>query len=167
MAWNLFRKKSAPADPALQEDLTESRAGEPSKEMGIHLLYSTLNANNEQRGYDDALVNADASNLEQGKDILKNDLLRKIDEIKVYYSDFLREIDFHIESRRTSAMYTTVEELRMRKEIAEGHLQKVLQIEEECRNGQLEQMGVIVTYVRGFQKGLAALSFTNMNKYHH
>lgn len=49
------------------------------------------------------------------------------------YEDFIREINFHITSRSRSGLIDTAEELTMKKEIAESHVRKVNEIEEDAR----------------------------------
>lgn len=167
--WDFFKKEKRNAAAAdVSKDLYVE--GEPeirSKTTGIHQLYAILDRDNEQKGYDDALISPDSAQMEKGIGIIRNELYRSIDQAKLYYDDFLKEIDFHIESRRANAMITTVEELMMRKDIARSHFAKVLEIEQQSRNGSFESMGIVMTYVRGFQKGLAAISATEINKYNH
>lgn len=163
MAWFNFKRKTGNPPAGAEMPATENAR----KDMGVHKLYAILDRDNEQKGYDDALINPNAAHMEQGVQIIQNELLRTIDQIKVYYTDYLFEIDFHIESRRTNAMFTTVEELQMKKEVARKHLEKVLEIEQASKNGQAEKMGIVMTYRRGFQKGLAAISYSGINKFNH
>lgn len=169
MAWYQFWKNSKADSNQINEDVfTEKSEKKPnSKEMGIHQLYAMLNTDNEQKGFDDALINPDISHLDEGITIIKNDLQRSIDQVKLYYGDYLQEIDFHIESRKSSSMFTVVEELTMRKDIAKNHLEKVLKIESESQNGRADQLAIVRTYVRGFKRGLAAITFTEMRNYNH
>lgn len=169
MAWFNFRKNGKSDSKKVEENISaqNQEKNTSGKEMGIHLIYALLNKDNEQKGYDDALINSDLSHMEEGILIIKNNLSGSIEQVKLYYNDFLKEIDFHIESRKSSSMFTIVEELNMKKEIAKNHLERVLLIEEESKNGRADQLGIVRTYVRGFKKGLAAISFTEINRYNH
>ena len=125
---------------------------------GIHLLYDFLDKNYESKGYNDALVNPDATHLDQNVIALKNDLERSIRKVKTFYEDFIRQINFHITSRSRSGMIDTVEELTVKKEIAESHISQVKEIEEQAKLNEGVGHGIIISYTRGFRNGLAAIS---------
>jgi hypothetical protein len=132
--------------------------------IGINLLFQFLERNHEGKGYDDALINSDNINLIQNTDALKNELERTIRRVKTFYEDFVKEIDFHIASRGRSGMVDTVEELSMKKQIAESHIKKVLEIEDDLRNNKGDSQGIIMSYTRGFKNGLAAISHHSILK---
>ena len=137
---------------------TGGNGQEDASVTGINLLFQFLERNHEGRGYDDALINPDNTHLIQNTEALKNDLERTIRRVKTFYEDFVKEIDFHIASRGRSGMVDTVEELSMKKQIAESHIKKVLEIEEDLRNNMGDSQGIIMSYTRGFKNGLAAIS---------
>jgi len=110
------------------------------------------------------LINADNTHLSQNTEALKNELERTIRRVKTFYEDFIKEIDFHIASRSRSGMVDTVEELTMKKEIAESHIKKVLEIEDDLRNNKGDSQGIIMSYTRGFKNGLAAISHHSILK---
>jgi HD-GYP domain-containing protein (c-di-GMP phosphodiesterase class II) len=124
----------------------------------LDYLFKALDQNLEFKGYDDALINPDSYHLDQNVDALRKDLIRTINKVKTFYEDFIREIEFHIESRSRSGMIDTVEELKMKKETAESHIEKVLIIESDAINKTGDSEGIIVSYTRGFRNGLAAIS---------
>jgi hypothetical protein len=127
-------------------------------ENNIELLFDFLDKNHEAKGYDDALINPDVSHLEQNVLALKNQLERTIRRVKTFYEDFIKEIDFHINSRARSGMVDIVDELKMKRDIAESHIQKVLDIESESSNNIGDSQGMIISYTRGFMNGLSAIS---------
>ncbi len=137
---------------------------EDSTAIGINLLFQFLERNHEGKGYDDALINPDNTHLVQNTEALKNELERTIRRVKTFYEDFIREIDFHIASRGRSGMVDTVEELTMKKQIAESHIQKVLEIEDDLRNNKGDGQGIMMSYTRGFKNGLAAISHHSILK---
>lgn len=128
------------------------------KENNIDLLFQFLDKNFEEMGYNDALRNPDSSHMEQNVEALKNQLQRVLRKVKTYYEDFMKEADFHIESRSRNGMVDTVEELKMKKEIAESHFEKVNQIEMDAKNNTGDSQGIIISYMRGFKNGFAAIS---------
>lgn len=137
---------------------------EEAAPIGINLLFEFLERNHEGKGFDDALINADNTHLSQNTEALKNELERTIRRVKTFYEDFIKEINFHIASRSRSGMVDTVEELTMKKEIAESHIKKVMEIEEDMRNGKGDSQGIIMSYTRGFKNGLAAISHQSILK---
>ncbi|WP_343745298.1 hypothetical protein [Chitinophaga sp.] len=125
---------------------------------GIHVLYEFLDKNYESKGYNDALINPDATHLDQNVTALKNDLERAIRKVKTFYEDFIRQINFHISSRSRSGMVDTVEELIVKKEIAESHIIQVKEIEAQAKLNEGVGHSIIISYTRGFRNGLAAIS---------
>ncbi|SJZ95888.1 hypothetical protein SAMN04488128_10235 [Chitinophaga eiseniae] len=147
-----FIEKETPGQEQPEEKVVAPLNG------GIHLLYDFLDKNYESKGYNDALINPDATHLEQNVIALKNDLERSIRKVKTFYEDFIRQINFHISSRSRSGMIDTVEELTIKKEIAESHILQVREIEEQARVNEGVGHGIIISYSRGFRNGLAAIS---------
>lgn len=131
---------------------------EASPDYGIKLLFQFLDKNYESKGYDDALVNPDSTHLEQNISGLKNDLERTLIKVKMFYADFIRDIDVHLSTRRRSGMIDIVEELTAKKQTAESHINKILEIEQDAKNNSGVGQGIILSYTRGFRNGLAAIS---------
>jgi hypothetical protein len=55
-------------------------------------------------------------------------------------------------------MIDTVEELTVKKETAVNHIAQILEIEADLNNDKGLAQGVILSYIRGFRNGLAAIS---------
>lgn len=127
-------------------------------ENTIELLFDFLDKNHENKGYEDALMNPDVKHLEQNIEALKNQLERTIRRVKTFYEDFIKEIEFHIDSRGRSGMVDVVDELKMKKSIAESHIRKVLEMEAEHKESTGDSQGMIISYSRGFMNGLSAIS---------
>lgn len=159
---NLFIEKEDLYQDVNKQDLNVIPKGEQQKtavnENGINVLYQFFEKSYEAKGYDDALINPDSDHLQQNIISLKYDLERNIKKVKTFYEDFINEIDFHITSRSRSGMVDTVEELEMKKSIAENHTKKVLEIEEDAKNNRGDCQGIVMSYTRGFRNGLAAIS---------
>ena len=148
---DIFSEKSnSGADASAQNGHAEGK--------GIQQLFLFFEKNHEARGYEDALVNPDNTHLVQNTEALKNEMERIIKRVKTFYEDFIQETNFHISSRSRSGMVDTVEELNMKKEIAQNHIQKVIEMEEDLKNNRGDGQGVILSYTRGFRNGLAAIS---------
>lgn len=141
-----------------EQELIPKNYNPLKSENNIELLFDFLDKNHETKGYDDALMNPDVNHMEQNIQALKNQLERTIRRVKTFYEDFIKEIDFHIDSRSRSGMVDVVDELKMKKSIAESHVQKVLDIEVEAKSNTGDSQGMIISYTRGFMNGLSAIS---------
>src|SRR6185437_12748541 len=153
---NPFGGSISPERPEVQKETfieEEKTSSELRTEhaWNIDYLFEILNRDHEQRGYDDALRNPDSSHLDQNVLLLKNELGRTIKKVKTFYDSFMKEIDFHIESRSRNGMIDTVDELKMKREIAQNHVQKILEIETDAQKGQGDSQGISLSYTRGFK----------------
>ena len=151
----------------IEKEQVEEKNVAPSAlkiESNIEQLFNFLDRNHETKGYEDALMNPDISHLHQNLMALKNELVRTIRRVKTFYEDFIREIDFHIESRSRSGLVDIVDELKMKRSIAESHMIKVLEIESDATNNQGDSQGMIISYTRGFKNGLSAISHHSILK---
>ncbi len=135
-----------------------------TSENGITILFLFLERNLEGKGYDDALVNPDNTHFEKNIEALKSDLEITIKKVKLFYEDFIKEIDFHINTRTRSGMVDIVEELNVKKDIAESHVKLIIEIESDAKNNRGAGQSVIISYTRGFRNGLAAISHHSIMK---
>lgn len=142
----------------------QERVAPVKLEISIEQLFVFMDKNHEAKGYEDALMNPDISHLNQNVLALKNQFERTIRRVKTFYEDFIREIDFHIETRSRNGLVDIVDELRMKRNIADSHMQKVLAIEEEAKNDTGDSQGMIISYTRGFKNGLSAISHHSILK---
>lgn len=156
---NIFLEKEK-----MSAETTQTENSASGSDNGISVLFAFIEKNYEGKGYDDALINPDNVHLEQNVEALKNDLERTIRKIKTFYEDFIREINFHIETRSRSGMVDTVEELTVKKDTAEEHINQILIIENEAKENKGIGYGIILSYKRGFNNGLAAISHHSIMK---
>lgn len=126
--------------------------------MPIDLIYFYLKEDNEKKGYDDAICNPDMSYKEMNKTLIRSNLEVKFKQIILKYTDDLREIDFHIESRSQAGLVDVVEQLKSRKETIQKHMTILLEMEADLKKDAPYMLGMLMSYDRGFMKGLAALS---------
>jgi hypothetical protein len=140
--------------PGRQQPVEESK----EKTSFIDKLYEFLAVNYRERGYDDALVNPDISHLTQNLENLRRELFRTITMVKRNYEDYVRKLEFHIESRRRSGLIDIVDELLMHKNVALDDMKIVLKIEEEAQHKTGDGEGIFLSYELGFKNGLAAIT---------
>src|ERR1700755_1860950 len=107
--FDLFRQsKNGKNGSANSSDIPESVFIEKEKPHdnseddanGISILFRFLDKNYESKGYDDALINPDNTHMEQNVGALRNDLERILRKLRIYYGDFIRDIEVHLATRR-------------------------------------------------------------------
>lgn len=130
----------------------------PGALKGLDDVYSFLQFDYESKGYNDALTNPDESYRNDNVRLIQHDLIILIDRTIVYYETMLKEADFHISSRSRAGLIDLVEELKIRKEVTGDHLEKVKQIKAEALKGEGASQRIVLSYQRGFMRGLYAIS---------
>lgn len=132
---------------------------------GIESIYAFLQADYESKGYEDALANPDDSYKKDNITLLKEDLHILVQKVSTYYEDILRTLDFHIASRERAGLIDLVEELKSRRDLVSEHLKKVAEIRQQAEEDNGISRRIILSYQRGFMKGLMAISqSTILNK---
>ncbi|NVK53836.1 MAG: hypothetical protein HWD85_12945 [Flavobacteriaceae bacterium] len=125
---------------------------------GIELIYDFLQADYESRGYNDSLINPDDSYKTENIKLIRYDLDILIQKVTTYYEDLIREIDFHMESRGRAGLIDLVEELKTKKEMVLEHMEKVTALKKEAENNNGITQRIVLSYQRGFMRGLSALT---------
>lgn len=125
----------------------------------LQSLYRHLEQNLEKNGYEDALTNPDTSYMEEEIQYINNDLGLLIAKIKTYYSSHMRNVDFHIDTRKRSGMIETVDELLSYRETILEDIRKVSEIESDTKKEVGLSQNLVLSYRRGFRKGFAAITY--------
>lgn len=125
---------------------------------GLDAIYAFLQYDYESKGYNDALTNPDESYRNDNTRLIQHDLMILIERTETFYETMLKETDFHISSRSRAGLIDLVEELRIRKDVTIGHLEKVRQIKAEAAAGGGASQRIVLSYQRGFMRGLYAIS---------
>lgn len=125
---------------------------------GLDAIYAFLQFDYESRGYNDALTNPDESYRNDNIMLIKHDLMILIDRTMTYYETLLKETDFHISSRSRAGLVDLVEELKIKKELTNDHLDKVRKLKEEAAGDEGPSRRIVLSYQRGFMRGLYAIS---------
>lgn len=129
---------------------------------GIESIYLFLQADYETRGYQDALSNPDDSYKTDNIKLIKHDLQILIQKVNTYYSDLISDLSLHIETRGRAGLIDLVKELESRKEMVNDHIGKVNQIKNEMETESGMSNRIILSYQRGFMRGLAALTYSKV-----
>lgn len=151
-----------------EKDLPKTITMEPNisntPQNDIYVLYQFLERNLEQQGYEDALLNPDSSHMNQNIESIKIQLEITISKVKTYYANYIRTIDFHIESRKRNGMVDTVDELISQKENAEEEIKTILKVESDSKSNTGLSQNLIMSYTKGFRNGLASISYNTVLK---
>ena len=167
--FDFFRRKQAIVEPIEEQNVLVEEANEekPVNNVvtitygtgkAIDLIYNFLKDDYESKGYDDALTNPDSSYKEMNKAMIKSSLEVKFKQVRRKYEDDLRTIDFHINSRKEAGLIELVKELETKKEILLQHVKELNTMEQDFMDEAPYMMGMLLSYERGFLRGLAALS---------
>jgi hypothetical protein len=134
-----------------------------SIEMPIDEIFKYLQLDFESRGYEDALSNPDTSYRDMNKKLIVSNLKVLFRQVKQLYIDNLNRTEFHIQSRSQAGLIDIVELLKNRKSMLDNHLKEINKMEEDLEKGQDYMIGMLLSYERGFLRGLAALSLETLN----
>lgn len=131
--------------------------------MPIDLIYSFLKEDYETKGYDDALSNPDVSYKEMNKSMIRSNLEIKFRQVRLKYTDSLRKLDFHIKSRSEAGLVDLVKQLEMKKETLLQHVEELNRMEQDFQKDVPYMTGMLLSYERGFLRGLGALSLEQID----
>ncbi len=136
------------------------RANGESK--GIEAVYAFLQFDYESKGYNDALTSPDESYKNDNVELILLDLGILIQQVSTYYEDMLRELDFHIASRSRGGLIDLVDELRSKKEMVNEHMAKLEAVKQDMGSSSGMTRRILLSYQRGFMRGMAALTYSNV-----
>lgn len=122
-------------------------------------LYIFLDQNLEKKGYEDALTNPDTHYMKQQADSIRNQLVFIVSRAKTYYAGHLKDIAFHVETRKRQNLMELVAELETHKAKIEDEQKTVESIENEVLKEGWPCQNLINTYRRGFLNGFAAITY--------
>ncbi|PRD47164.1 hypothetical protein [Sphingobacterium haloxyli] len=126
--------------------------------QGIFLIYNYLQQDFETRGYNDALTSPDEGYRNDNIKLIKYDLEILIHQVRTYHDSLMKDIEFHIHSRERAGLVDLVDELRIKQTDLLGHIEKVKAFEQavQANTGLCER--AILSYKRGFMKGMASIT---------
>lgn len=129
----------------------------------IDVIYAYIRKDYSPKGYDDAMVNPDASYLEMGKQLIKNKLKSLFDQISVRYKDEIRQLETVIHINETMGLTDTAMHLQTQKEIYTRHLAEIEEMRKSLESGSQQLQLMIGSYEKGFKTGIAAKSVELLN----
>lgn len=141
-----------------------TKEDEMTVSMPLDEIYKYLRIDFESRGYNDALSNPDTSYRDMNKQLLVSNLKVLFKQVKQIYIDNLKTNDFHIKSREQAGLIDIVDLLKNRRETLENHLTEINKMETDLENKEDYMVGMLLSYERGFLRGLAALSLESLKQ---
>jgi hypothetical protein len=132
------------------------------KSEGIDQVYSFLQADYESKGYNDSLVNPDDSYKTDNIKLIKLDLHIIIEKTSTYYENLISELNFHITTRNRAGLLDLVQELENRKKLVEDYKVKLREIKDGMNDENGICQRIILSYQRGFMRGLSAITQSNV-----
>lgn len=171
----IFKRNGSPAYQPEEAVATQRDRKDPAEELfveknpvlddgfiasskGILAIYHYLEGDFEKKGFDDAMISPDESYKKENIRLIRYDLEIIIQKVRIYHDSLLKEIEFHITSRRRAGLIDLVEELDSRKTDLLEHIQKVNLIEQSLKTNTGYCERAILSYQRGFMKGMAAIT---------
>ncbi|MDR0939961.1 MAG: hypothetical protein LBN29_11560 [Mediterranea sp.] len=130
----------------------------------IDLIYAFLDKDYESKGYDDALCNPDSSYKEMNVKGIKSKFYVMLKRIITKYDDDLRQVEFHIDSRRQLGLIDLVKQLESEKDTLKSHKELLLEMRAGSEEENLDPLiNILTSYERGFLRGLAAKTIETLN----
>ena len=145
--------------------IDNSEPEEPEKELkslenpgGLDPVYEYLQSDFDSRGYSDALTNPDDGYRDDNIKLLMHDFAIKLKIARSYYENLLSDIDLNIKTRSRSGLVDLVMELEERKKLILCKMESIDSMR-KCIEGRTDEVErIILSYSRGFMRGLAALT---------
>lgn len=141
-----------PQDPMAMENSLLS-----TEVSAVDALETFMNTNMEKTGYVDCLVNWDSSHMEMNKDIIKTELGKKIADAISFYEDHVKDFQLHIKTRTQSGLMDVVDELQSEQNKINEKISALKSLATDLKNN-VAKFTILLTYERGFKRGLAALT---------
>lgn len=147
---------------APQVDQSQLNGSSVHDNQGVFLIYAFLQQNFGERGYNDALISADEGYKNDNIRLIKYDLEILIQQVKTYHQSLMKDMQFHIQSRTRAGLIDLVDELKIKQTDLQAHIEKVHEIEEALKTDYGLCERAILAYKRGFMKGMASITQTNL-----
>ncbi|MBB3124534.1 hypothetical protein FHS04_002057 [Mesoflavibacter sabulilitoris] len=162
--FSLFNRKDnkIPTTPSkelfIEEETDEQIQVDKKSVIDLDKIYLYAATDFENKGYDDAIINPDISYSVDNLKLLKYDLEILIKRAFRSYEDYIKDLQFHIDSRRNAGLIDTVKLLESQLEKVNEAIKELTEIESDFKEGNGLVERISLSYKRGFSRGLAAMS---------
>ena len=152
--------QEAPGDSTDKKPLTVSYAtGWP-----IDVVYGYLHKNNEEKGFNDAMVKSDLTFRDMNMNIIRNKILMVFREINLNYDVMKRDLEIRMDTCSAAGLLSTVSELEKTMSTIKAHIAELKELEEDFRNNEKEASIPLQSYDCGFLRGIATIALGNAGK---
>ena len=152
--------QATPDAPTEKKTLTVSYAtGWP-----IDVVYGYLHKNNEEKGFNDAMVNSDLTFRDMNMSIIRNKILMVFREINLNYDVMKRDLEIRMDTCSAAGLLSTVSELEKSMSTIKAHKAELQKLEEDFRNNEKEASIPLQSYECGFLRGIATIALGNTAK---
>ena len=168
--FGIFKKKSVGSEvsqPIIAEPQKENEMTQDSKRgvvrtityvtgLPIDVVYDCIGHDNDEKGFNDAMVSLDATYQETGKNLIKNDMNKVIDQTILKYNDGIKELDSMIAYNESMGLMVSVTNLKTRKDVYLSHIEEMNGMKKQLDDLTTTTMNSIRSYERGFMRGITA-----------
>ena len=130
----------------------------------IDIIYGYLHKNNEEKGFNDAMVRSDLAFRDMNMSIIKNKILMVFREINLNYDVMKRDLEIRMDTCKAAGLLTTVSELEKKMSTIKAHKAELEKLEEDFRNNEKEASIPLQSYECGFLRGIATIALGNAGK---
>ena len=130
----------------------------------IDVIYGYLHKNNEEKGFNDAMVKSDLTFRDMNMNIIRNKILMVFREINLNYDVMKRDLEIRIDTCSAAGLLSTVSELEKTMSTIKAHKAELKELEEDFRNNEKEASIPLQSYECGFLRGIATIALGNAGK---
>lgn len=132
--------------------------------LPIDIIFNFIHKNFEDEGFQDALVNGDITYRDAKEKIIRNDLEMLFKRIILRYKADMRKIDVDIDNARNACALAAANRLQAQRETFKEHLAEINEMQQLLYANDPKMTTMIDSYRRGFLKGIAAKSISNIGE---
>lgn len=130
----------------------------------IDVIYGYLHKNNEDKGFNDAMVKSDLTFRDMNMNIIRNRILMVFREINLNYDVMKRDLEIRMDTCSATGLLSTVSELEKTMSTIKAHKAELKELEEDFRNNEKEASIPLQSYECGFLRGIATIALGNAGK---
>ena len=130
----------------------------------IDVIYGYLHKNNEDKGFNDAMVKSDLTFRDMNMNIIRNRILMVFREINLNYDVMKRDLEIRMDTCSAAGLLSTVSELEKTMSTIKAHKAELKELEEDFRNYEKEASIPLQSYECGFLRGIATIALGNAGK---
>ena len=130
----------------------------------IDVIYGYLHKNNEDKGFNDAMVKSDLTFRDMNMNIIRNKILMVFREINLNYDVMKRDLEIRMDTCSAAGLLSTVSELEKTMSTIKAHKAELKELEEDFRNNEKEASIPLQSYECGFLRGIATIALGNAGK---